>query len=69
MIPTVSALLVFAAQKGGHFHGVTELAGGLSHRPEPLFAHKRAAGTSLKAQMLKLKWSQLLLRRLRFKLT
>lgn len=66
MIPMLPA---FATEKGGHFHTMIQLDGGLLHPMEPLFASKSAAGTLLRAQMLKLKWLELLLSRLRFKLT
>lgn len=68
MIPTVSMLPAFATEKGGHFHCAIQLAGGLSQPLEPLFAHKSAADASLRAHMLKLKWLELLLSRLHFKL-
>lgn len=45
MIPTISMLPAFAREKGGHFHCTIQLAGGLSHPLEPLFAHKSAAGS------------------------
>ena len=50
MIPTVSTLPALAAEKRGHFHCAIQLAEGLGHPLESLFAHKSAAGSRCLAQ-------------------